>query len=134
MKKNHFIEIYVINNLQTMNHTAFHRFCLYDFISTVKTAGPKGKRRVPARRTYKLFRKADNFCQGIGQKNYGRLFHSLLLKPYTCPNEPGSKRSKDSCLVPLGVFCKNIHAHLYMPTKVNLKNNVIFRLVRRLPS
>jgi len=43
-----------------------------------------------------------------------------VLKPYTCPNESGSKRPKDSCLVPLGVFCKNIHANLNMPTKVNL--------------
>jgi len=104
------------------------------FISTVKTAGPKGppwKRRIPARRTYKLFRKAVNFCQGIGQKKYGRLFPRLLLKHYTCPNEPGSKRSKDSCLVPLGVFCNNIHAYLHMPTKVNIKNDVISRRVRQ---
>ena len=92
------------------------------------------KRRVTVKRTYKLFRKADHFCQGIGLKNYGRLFPSLMLKSNTCPNEPGSKRSKDSCLVPLGVFCENNHANLRMPTKVNLKNDVISRLVRRFPS
>jgi len=54
----------------------------------------QGIEQVTAKRTYKLLRKADNliFCQGIEQKKFGRLFPSLLLKPY---NARTSRTQKD---------------------------------------
>jgi len=80
-----------------------------------------------------IFRKADNFCQRIEQKNYGRLFPSLVFKPYTCPNQPGSTRSKDACLVPLSVFCEKKSCQFAHADKSKSKNDVISRRVRQFP-
>jgi len=53
-----------------------------------------------------FFRKADNFCQGIEQKVFGRLFPSLLPNPNANPKKPDSKRSKESCLGLLSFFLR----------------------------
>jgi len=44
------------------------------------------------------------------------------------------KDQKNPDWVPSAFFCENIHANLQMPTKVNLKNDVISRRVGQFPS
>jgi len=93
------------------------------------------KDRVTAKRTYKRFgKKLTTFARGYLEQTILVVFYPVFFQNRTYTwRRRAQKDQRNPVWVP-SFFCKTIYANLQMPTKVNLKNDVISRRVRQFPS